>query len=172
MHFNQEARAKPLEHIIFILDLTVSQNINRFIVLTFYHSPYRKYGPFWEISCGADIERWWKYRTEKKYTILLTKRIKELRSGFLFNAVRPELHLSQAKPLITRSCFWTLLLFFLDYFLLSVVCEKFCPLIRVGGISEYFFNNWENYPLTSIPSFGNFRLNKLWAGFPNIGSRE
>ena len=65
MHFNQEARAKPLEHIIFILDLTVSQNINRFIVLTFYHSPYRKYGPFWEISCGADIERWRKFRAEK-----------------------------------------------------------------------------------------------------------
>ena len=128
MHFNQEARAKPLEHIIFILDFTVSRNINRFIVLTFYHSHYRKYGPFWEISCGADIERWWKYRTEKKYTILLRKRIKELRSVFLFNAVRPELHLSQTKPLITRSCFWTLLLFSLDYCLLSVVCEKLCPL--------------------------------------------
>ena len=65
---------------------------------------------------------------KKTHTILLRKRIKELRSVFLFNAVRPELHLSQAKHLITRSYFWTLFLFFLDYFLLSVVCEKFCPL--------------------------------------------
>jgi hypothetical protein len=32
LHFNQEARAKPLEHIIFILDSTVSQNIDRFVL--------------------------------------------------------------------------------------------------------------------------------------------
>ena len=80
MHFNQEARAKHLEHhIIFILDLTVSHNIDRFVLtfiirlmenMDFYTfirfnlfnleaslKKKKKYGPFWEISCGADIER-------------------------------------------------------------------------------------------------------------------
>ena len=118
LYFNQEARAKPLEHNIFILDSTVPQNIDRFF-FEIYHSPFGKYGPFCE-------SRYWKMM--KKYTILSRKCIKELRSVFLFNAVRPVLHLSQATPLITRSCFWTLLLFFLDYVLLSVVCEKICPL--------------------------------------------
>jgi len=32
LYFNQEARAKPLEHNIFILDSTVPQNIDRFFL--------------------------------------------------------------------------------------------------------------------------------------------
>jgi hypothetical protein len=63
------------------------------------------------------------------------------------------LHLSQAKPLITRSCFWTLLLFFLDYVLLSVVCEKLCPLfgscIRLRQKGRYLVCAGSGPPLRS-----------------------
>ena len=46
-----------------------------------YHSPFGKYGPFWEISWGADIERWWKYRTEKKKHHPLKKTHQRIKVG-------------------------------------------------------------------------------------------
>ena len=151
LYFNQEARAKPLEHIIFILDSTVSQNIDLF----FWNISFA-FWKIWAILGDFLRSRYWKMmkvQDRKKYTILSRKCIKELRSVFLFNAVWPVLHLSQAKPLITRSCFWTLLLFFLDYVLLSVVCEKLCPLfgscIRLRQKGRYLVCAGSGPPLRS-----------------------
>ena len=77
LYFNQEARAKPLEHIIFILDFSKHWSF----CFEIYHSPFGKYGPFWEISWGADIERWWKYRTEKKIHHPLEKTHQRIKVG-------------------------------------------------------------------------------------------